>query len=244
MNLFWEMHSEIPREGPGDEASTLRALHLMSDLPAAPRLLDVGCGPGAQTLHLAGATRGQITAVDMHQPFLDRLAARAQAEGLAERITVRRMSMDALDFPDESFDVIWSEGAIYIMGFEAGLRNWQRLLKPGGYIAVTEVSWLKPAPPAEVAEFWQAGYPAMQTTQANLEIIRRAGYRVVGHFDLPALSWENYYLPLEARVHGLKQKYAADPAAQQMLDAELVEIDIYRRFLGWFSYVFYVMQKI
>src|SRR5262249_4216119 len=95
-----------------------------------------------QTLVLARETAGHVTGVDQHQPFLDELNRRAAREGLAERIATVNASMSALDFPDADFDLIWSEGAIYVMGFAEGLRAWKRLLKRDGVIAVTEISWL------------------------------------------------------------------------------------------------------
>src|SRR5512143_1497178 len=128
-SVFFEIHSGLPREGPGDEASTLRALRLIRDLPAAPEILDVGCGPGAQTLVLAGATKGFVTAVDNHAPFLDELRGRASRAGLAERVRAVEASMFELPFEDAAFDLIWSEGAIYQMGFDHGLRSWRRFLR-------------------------------------------------------------------------------------------------------------------
>ena len=123
-----------------------------------------------------------------------------EAEGLAEQITTMNKSMKALDFPDASFDIIWSEGAIYIMGFGEGLADWKRMLKPGGYIAVTEISWLKPKPPAEVFDFWNEAYPGMDSVEGNLMTIESLGYRVLGHFTLPESCWlEEYYAPLIKR---------------------------------------------
>jgi ubiquinone/menaquinone biosynthesis C-methylase UbiE len=110
--IFWEIHSNLPRESPGDNASTRRAFFMLTDLPKAPRILDVGCGPGMQTLELARITDGPITALDMHQPFLDELTKRAKKAGVPDRITTMRESMFAMPFSVGSFDVIWSEDAI------------------------------------------------------------------------------------------------------------------------------------
>ena len=78
-DVFFELHRDLPREGPGDDESTLRALALCTELPERPDVLDVGCGPGMQTLALAAATGGIITAVDAHEPFLDQLRERARS---------------------------------------------------------------------------------------------------------------------------------------------------------------------
>jgi ubiquinone/menaquinone biosynthesis C-methylase UbiE len=216
----------------------------MTDLPIQPRLLDIGCGPGMQTLELARISAGSILAIDTHQPFLEALNRRASREGLAERITPLNQSMFALDFEPGSFDAIWSEGAIYIIGFEKGLQEWQPFLKKGGYLAVTELSWLKPDPPAEVKTFWQENYPHIQTREENLVLLQKTGYHEVGHFTLPNSAWwQNYYTPLEKRIATLTEQYRDNDEALAFLDISQREIDLYRKFSEWYGYVFYVMQK-
>jgi SAM-dependent methyltransferase len=243
MDIFFELHQDLPREGPGDNPSTRQALSLLKELPPRPLILDIGCGPGMQTIELARCTDGTIIAIDTHQPFLEKLKQRAQAEGLSDKITVINMSMFALEFEAKSFDAIWSEGAIYIMGFEQGLRACQPLLKPGGYVAVTEISWLRPEPPMEVQTFWAAEYPGMRTVEENLEIVQAAGYREIGHFVLPPSAWwEGYYTPQEARIAMLRDKYRDDMEATQLLDESQLEIDLYRKYSDWYGYVFYLMQ--
>jgi len=245
MDIFFELHQDLPREGPGDNPSTRKALALLANLPPQPLILDIGCGPGMQTVELARCTNGKIIAIDTHQPFLEKLKQRAQGEGVSDKITAINMSMFALDFEARSFDAIWSEGAIYIMGFEHGLRTCQPLLKPGGYVAVTEVSWLRPQPPSEVQTFWAAEYPSMRTVEENLEIVRAAGYREIGHFVLPSSAWwEGYYTPQETRIAMLRTKYRDDMEATQLLDVSQLEIDLYRKYSDWYGYVFYVAQVI
>ena len=243
MDIFFEIHKDLPREGPGDSAMTAQAYHLMNQLPDNPHILDVGCGPGQQTLDLASLSSGQIDAVDMHQPFLDQLDRRASKAGLSERIHTHKMSMDALDFAEETFDIIWSEGAIYIKGFENGLRYWRKFLKPGGYIAVTEVSWIKNDPPQEVEDFWNASYPDMLAVEDNLNIITNLGYHLVDHFVLPDFCWtENYFKPLAKRIARLREKYKHNPEVQAMLDSEEWEMEIFNKYSRWYGYVFYIMQ--
>ena len=153
-DFFWEIHRGLPREGPGDNASTRRALSYLP-LPKAPDILDIACGPGMQTIELAGTTGGRITALDTHQPFLDEVQRRAVAAGLVDRIATIRASMAAIPIADTRFDAIWCEGAIYMLGLETGLAQWRRLLRPAGYVALTHPCWLKAGIPTGARALWQ-----------------------------------------------------------------------------------------
>ena len=245
MSLFWRLHSGLPREGPGDDESTRRALRSLAGLlPDSPRILDLGCGPGMQTLVLARETAGHVTAVDRHQPFLDELNRRAARDGLTERITTVNASMSARNFSDAAFDLIWSEGAIYIIGFAEGLRAWKRLLRRNGAIAVTEISWLDPDIPEEAAAFWSRGYPAMTDVSTNLRTIASAGYSPIDHFVLAeAAWWDHYYAPLEGRIAALRSECKDDREAMAFLDGELAEISLYRKHAASYGYVFYTARN-
>ena len=243
MDIFWEIHTGHPQQGPGTDDLTLKALSLIPDLPDKPSILDIGCGTGRQTLALARQTAGNLTAVDNHQPFLDEIEAKAKAEGLSDRVITRNSSMDDMDFADRSFDLIWSEGAIYIMGFRKGLKYLNRFLKPGGAIAVTEVSWLVDNPPDEISKFWRSEYPDIKSIDENLDIIRKLGYSVIDHFTLPEHAWYQYYKPIENRIAELRRKYAGNPEARKALDNTQIEIDLYRKYSDSYGYVFYLMRK-
>src|SRR5271166_2717885 len=229
MSIFHELTEGLPRQAPGSSAATLRALGLARGLPPRPRILDVGCGPGAQTIELARATKGWIVAVDIHQRFLDELIERADDAGVLPQITTVNTSMFDMDFDDASFDLIWSEGAIYIEGFASGLAAWKRFLKPGGSLAVSELTWLVPDPPAEAAEYWARGYPGMGTIERNCQIVAETGYVSMDGFVLPVHDWwNNYDGPAERSVEELREKYADDPGVLATLDETQREHDLFR----------------
>jgi SAM-dependent methyltransferase len=238
-------HRGLPRGGPGCDAYTVDALKKLTGLPSSPRVLDIGCGPGRQTLVLAKQLGVKITAVDFYQPFLDQLQADAAQRGLSSLVQTVHQDMGRLDYVPGSWDLIWSEGAIFIIGFENGLKMWRPWLAEGGYVAVTECTWLKPDPPAETVEYWAGNYPQMKTVEENLSIVAEAGYQVVGHFDLgPDAWWDNYYGPLAGRMNKLAQAGDSDPVLAFARDQAWREMEIYRRFSDWYGYVFYLMRAI
>jgi ubiquinone/menaquinone biosynthesis C-methylase UbiE len=243
MEVFFEIHSDNPREGPGNFDSTKRAFELLTNLPEMPSILDIGCGPGKQTIDLLKISNANIRAIDNHQPFLDTIQNKIKHESIGDRLQVFNMDMSNLDFQNESFDVIWSEGAIYNIGFKNGLLSWMKLLKSRGYIAVTEATWLKENPPPYLLDFWNTAYPAIQSINDNLEIIKKSGYKRVDHFILPESAWWEYYNPIINKLPYLKQKYASDEKAMAVIEEEEKEIELYRKYSEFYGYVFYIMQK-
>lgn len=242
--IFFEVHRGLPREGPGSDAETRRALGLIPGMPERPAILDIGCGPGKQTFVLAEETGGSVTAVDNHDPYLETVRETAARTGLLGRVHPSQQSMFELDFPEGRFDLIWSEGAIYIIGFAEGLKTWKPLLRTGGVLAVTHISWLTDEPSEEAVRFWEAAYPAIRSVQENLSVVERSGYENVGHFALPPSAWfDEYYDPMEKRIEALRTKYAGDSQALEILDGEFQEIELYRKDPGAYGYVFYVMRK-
>jgi SAM-dependent methyltransferase len=242
--LFFEIHRDNPREGPGSFESTRKAFRMLSELPPRPRILDIGCGPGRQTLDLSRLTSGTITAVDNHQPYVDRLANLIEEKGLSDRVTTVYGDMKALDFKEESFDVIWAEGSIYIIGFENGLRSLKPFLKHGGYLATSELTWLDPNAPEKLRLYWEENYPQMKNTAENVDIIRQSGYFLAGFFVLPQADWwDNYYSPVEKKLIRLRRKYADDGEALAFLEEEQREIDLFRNYSDYYGYVFYVARR-
>jgi SAM-dependent methyltransferase len=241
MSVFIEIHQDNPREGPGDNASTRKALEMIPGLPSPPKILDIGCGPGMQTLELARISKGHITALDSYQPFLEQLKYQAAEAGLTDNIRTVNESMFSMDF-EEKFDLIWTEGSIYIIGFREGLHEWKELLKPQGYLAASEIVWLKPNPPEVIKKFWTVNYPAMQTSEDNSRVIEKEGYKEIGKFVLPESAWWDYYNPILKRVSILRAKYSGLPEVIRELDAQQNEIAMYRKYHDYFGYEFYVMQ--
>jgi len=242
-DVFSEIHQGLPREGPGRNEYTRKAFQMLPQL-YRPRILDVGCGPGGPTMELARLSQGDVVGVDIHQPYLDELTKKVKQAGLSDRVKAVNCSMFNMDFPDESFDIIWAEGSIFIIGFERGLKEWRRLIKPNGFLVIHEMAWLRADPPQEIYDYWKKFYPGISTVPEKLELIAGCGYTFLGHFTLPEDAWWiEYYGPLEERIEQLRKKYVDDTEALAVLDREQREIDLFKKYCEWYGSVFFIMQK-
>lgn len=242
--IFLDVQSGLPRQGPGDDENTLKALSLCRGLPEKPDIVDIGCGPGMQTVALAKATNANITAVDFNREYLKELQERAESESVSQFIKTLLQDMNELSFKPKSFDLVWAEGSAYIIGFKNALDAWKQLLKTGGFIALSELVWLRPDPPSEVVEFFGNEYPQMTDLESNIETLKNCGYEIMGHFTLPDSAWwDLYYTPLEAKLPALNEKYSRDNEALSIINATRREIEIRRLFSNWYGYEFFVGQK-
>jgi len=184
--LLVDLHKRAKRQGPGGDVETSKAIDLaMLDLCAPLKIADIGCGTGAPTMQLARLLNAKITAIDFLPDFIEVLKVNAEKEGLSKKINPLVSSMENLPFSDEEYDVLWSEGAIYNIGFEKGINEWRRFLKPGGLLVVSEITWITGKRPSEIQEYWEAEYPEIDTASSKINILERSGYSPVAYFVLP-----------------------------------------------------------
>jgi ubiquinone/menaquinone biosynthesis methyltransferase len=122
-------------------AADLRSSVKRMELRGDERLLDLCCGTGKSTLPcLEALPRGSVVGVDFSEGMLEE-AKRRLLPRFEGRIELQLQDAMALDFPDESFDVIFMAYGIRNMPDpEACLRQLSRLLKPGGQICFHEYS--------------------------------------------------------------------------------------------------------
>jgi len=240
-----DLHRNNPRQGPGSIAVTEKAIGLTGlegrkDLAIA----DIGCGTGGQTLTLAQNLDGHITAVDLFPEFLEELTDRARNAEVGHRISTLRASMEDLPFGPEEFDLIWSEGAIYLMGFETGISVWSKYLKPGGIIAISDICWLTETRPEELEEFWLRECPEIDTVEAKLKVLTSQGYTPLGHYILPQECWiDNYYLPLKNSYTGFLERQNHSQNARDLVDQDMEEYEMYLKNKDYYSYGFYIAKK-
>jgi ubiquinone/menaquinone biosynthesis C-methylase UbiE len=191
---------------------------------AQPRILDIGCGNGVPTLELARLSDGEITGLDRDQSLLDEVAQKAVKAGVADRVKIVRASMADMKFPGGHFDIIWAEGSIAAVGFNRGLEEWRRFLKPGGFMVV---------------------HDEKGNVRRKLEHISNCGYRLLRWFIVDEGAWwAEYYAPLDKLIRDSGIGYVHEPRVLEALRNYQREIDMFKRNPGRFSSVFFVMSNL
>ena len=245
MDLEIDLHKNSERQGPGSEKETLQALGFMN-LPSDQNLkiADIGCGSGGQTITLAQHTNGLITAVDLVPDFLEELNQKSKMAGVGEKIKTLEASMENLPFEKGYFDIIWSEGAIYNIGFEKGIQKWSEFLKPKGYLSISEITWISHTRPREIEDFWRRECPEITTAANNIKILEDNGYILLGYFHLEETSWiKNYYEPIKSQFSSFLLRNGNSELAGNLVKQYKEEIAMYERFKPYYSYGFYIAQK-
>lgn len=245
VNLICEYFSNMERQGPGSPEVTIRALSFIDNLTKYSKIADIGCGTGGQTFVLAQNTPGQITGIDLFPAFIDIFNDHAENLNLQERVKGIVGTMKNLPFQNEELDLIWSEGAIYNIGFERGLNEWHKFLKTGGYICVSEASWFTEKRPDEINKFWEDAYPEIDTISNKTAQMKRAGYIPIATFILPENCWiEHFYdLQISAQKEFLK-KYQGNKTAEELVAYQKQEAELYYKYKQFYGYVFYIGKKI
>jgi SAM-dependent methyltransferase len=151
--------------------------------------------------------------------------------------------MENLPFCEDEFDLIWSEGAIYNIGFERGLNDWRKFLKHGGYIAVSESVWFSDERPAEIQDFWQKAYPEIDTIPYKVAQMQKAGYLPVATFVLPEACWTDFYASQIPVQKAFLEKYNGSQTAEDYVGCERFEAELYYKYKAYYGYVFFIGKK-
>jgi len=244
INLICDYFALQERQGPGSPEATRQALSFVPPLNSGSQVADIGCGSGGQTLELARNCPAQIVGLDLFPRFIELLNSSARENGLADRVRGQVADMNELPFEPGQLDLIWSEGAIYNIGFQNGLRQWRPFLREGGTLAVTEVSWLTDERPAEIQAYWEDAYPEIDTIAHKIAQMQQAGYRLQAAFVLPETCWtEHFYAPQAAAQATFLRQHPDDPAVAAFIETERKEAALYAKYKSYYGYVFYIGQK-
>ena len=245
LNIIYDYFQNTVRQGPGSPEITLKALSFIDGLTAESKIADIGCGTGGQTVVLAQNTDSEIIGVDLFPEFIQQFNQNIQNQNLTGRVQGITGDMKDLPFTEGELDLIWSEGAIYNIGFERGLREWRKYLKTGGYMAVTENTWFTQERPTEIEDFWQEAYPEIDTISSKVAQMEKAGYLPVATFVVPESCWTYYYEVQHPQMQeSLLEKYKGNKSAEEFIAYQQYEAELYRKYKEYYGYVFYIGKRI
>ncbi len=136
LELIWGRGYMAPG-GPGNVAKLLQGTD-----PAGKRILDIGCGIGGPAMEMARNHGATVVGIDLEAPLIERAIASAADTGLQDQCEFRVVEAGPLEFPDASFDIVISSGAVTQTEDTAGIfAEILRVLKPGGHFRCYE--WMK-----------------------------------------------------------------------------------------------------
>jgi len=243
LEIFFEIFESLPRQGPGNLASARKALRLCKNLPETLEILDLGCGTGSQTLQLAELTQGSIIAVDNHAQSIEKLNQKLAQLSLTDRIRAEVGDMAELTMAQSSFDLIWSEGALYNIGIQRALSISASLLRNGGYLVFTDAVWCKDNLPDAVKAIFESDYPAMGSVADLVALIERSPFELLDHFPLPPEAWwDDFYTPMEWLIEESLEKYADDPEVLEILEQVALEPAAHRKNSDYYNYEFFITR--
>ncbi len=244
LKVIYEYFSNVERQGPGSPEITIKALGFIEGLTAKSKVADIGCGTGGSTIILAQNIPCKVTGIELWPDYIMQFKQNAQNKNLQHKMTGKVGNMKNLPFREEELDLIWSEGAIYNIGFKRGLKEWRKFLKQDGYLAVTENTWFTDERPSEISEFWQKAYPEIDTIPNKLAQMQEAGYLPVATFVVPESCWTSYYSAMQKKQKLLLDKNKNNKAVEEFIDYQRYEAELYYKYKAYYGYAFYIGKKI
>ncbi len=246
LQLLADLHVNNKRQGPGSDETVKKILSILNiDKNSELEMVDIGCGTGASSIEILKNSKFQITAVDFLSAFLEKLNTVTREQGFSNRIKTIEADMGNLPFQDQQFDLIWSEGSIYNIGFENGIKKWKRFLKKNGHIVLTEITWIKNEIPEEIKKHWDIEYPEIDTSENKIKILEMNGFEIIDYFILPENCWiDEYYAPLENGFDDFLERNSDNEGAKAIVEENKKEIELYKKYKDCFSYGVYVTKKL
>jgi len=184
LELIWGKGYMAPG-GPGNVAKLLGGTQ-----PQGKRILDIGCGIGGPAMEMVRTHGAQVVGIDLEAPLIRRASVQARTAGLQEHCRFQQVEPGPLPFPDASFDIAVSSGAVTQTANKTSLcADVFRVLSPGGYFSCYE--WMRSeAEYSADMQYWfelEGLTYAMETLATYGDIFRDAGFVDVETID--ASDW-------------------------------------------------------
>jgi ubiquinone/menaquinone biosynthesis C-methylase UbiE len=159
-------------------------------IQSGQRVLEVGCGVGATVPYLVRTIGGRVVGVDLLEDMVRQALERAQAERVGHRAVFAAADARRLPFEDAHFDAVIMESVnVFFEDKRAAMREYVRVTKPGGYVGITEMTWLEPPKPEVEAYYRRVVYAKALEAQGWIDLLEDVGLEdVVGNaypVDMP-----------------------------------------------------------
>ena len=181
-NPYFDVQAEL---GITKHAGGLRATEALIEscrLGRETRVLDVGCGVGTTTCHIARKLGCPTVGVDISPRMIERATERIRRKGLADRVELRVADAQDLPFEDGAFDAVLSESVTaFAADKQAAVREYARVVRPGGYVGLSETTWLTTETPRRVIDFVDRSIGGVRplTSEGWQSLLATAGLREI-----------------------------------------------------------------
>jgi len=209
-----------------------KASYERMEIKPGDKVLDVGCGPGTDTITLGRVVgpSGQVVGIDYDEGMIAQAELRAKEEGIEKWVTHQRADVASLPFDSDYFDSCRSERLFqHLPNYEQALSEMTRVTKPFGWVIVVDTDWgTLSIDTAEVGierrlvQFFTECY--MHNGYSGRQLYRQFKGRNL--MDISVEMFPNYVLSYAiAQESGIMEK-----AAQEALAAGVLTDDELRRF--------------
>lgn len=235
------------RHCPGSDEMTRRVLKQIRLKNPEPSVIDLGFGTGEQTLELIRRYNVPVIAFEQNPGYALPFAGKVEKLGLGHMVEICGGCLEKLPYGEHAFDLILSEGGIRYLDFCQRIHLWRPFLKPGGYLALSELCLRTDKElPDELYEYLETAFPwkEIDTAESLKGQIREAGYKLCGQFPFPDDCWmRNYYREMQGWYEDLPDK--KKNSRQGGIICRYIEesIYMYMMYREYFGYVYFILRK-
>jgi SAM-dependent methyltransferase len=164
-----------------------RRLVDLCHIESGDHVLDVGCGVGATPSHLAKAHGCRVSSVDLLERMTQQARDRIRMDKVEGQVGLAVADARSLPFPDDVFDAVIMESLnVFFDDKEGAMREYVRVTRPGGYVGITEMTWLNPPSPETAAYYRRAVFADALEAEGWIRLLEDAGLRDVVGYAQPA----------------------------------------------------------
>lgn len=243
LKYYIDLFSRVPRQHPGSTIFTKLAFNSLNLKETNIDILDIGCGTGCHTMDLVEIPGVDIYAVDNNSKFLNILKNKVNKSEFARKIKVLIGDIYELPLKYYQFDLVWVEGTVNKNGFEIGINEWKKFVKPGGNIVISELTYTNTNIPLEVKNYWIKQYPSICAFDDMKIIIENSGCILEKTLILDETCWiNNYYIPLINEIPKFLSDNNDHEYAFMVANEITKEYELYQKYKDYFNYFFYILK--